>query len=125
MDNKYKSDAAIVETSRRLMQDYVYRCVQYRVLHMDEPDSFEGWAATEPAASVNPHVVAEDVREIGRFDLRLPPGFDTHERRRHWVFVRRDDREITYVLSLKNKTLLEQRGHVDLVAFQETQTQTE
>lgn len=117
--NKFKTDRAIVEESRVLMQGYVYRMALHRVLTdlAEDSFSFESWLETEPAQFMNPHVKKNEVTELGHFDLRLPPGFDSYERRRHWVYVRNDDREVTFVIGVKNKRLLDERGEIDLAAL--------
>jgi hypothetical protein len=118
--NKFKTDRAIVEEARVLMQGYTYRALLHRVLaDPDVANSFDAWVETESeATAMNPHVKKGEVTELGHFDLRLPPGFDSYERRRHWVYVRNDDREVTFVVGVKNKRLLDERGEVDLAALE-------
>lgn len=105
------SDEEVLEGARAQLQDALDRFSR----NLDAGKSFDESLGAVPMPSTLVTVTAGEIREVGSFRLVLPEGRKDIPPQ-HWVYRRKDGPEV-YVLHLPNRTLLRQRGYVQIKAF--------
>jgi hypothetical protein len=107
-----RSDAQLVEDLRVEFQAMVSEAVQ----SFDEGKTPDEFIADNPLPKALVTVAAADLREIGSFTLDLPDGAPRHAKRQ-WVYRRRDDQDVVYVISWTNRMSLQQLGFAQIQAL--------
>jgi hypothetical protein len=107
MNDDEMTDAERIEFMRERMQAAFERAIVANL----EGKSLDEFYESDPLESKTMIVAAIDLREIGWFDLVMPPGVSLP--RRHWVYVRKAD-DAVFALSWRSRRLLLEQGFVDV-----------
>lgn len=106
-----KTDAEVIEAARASAQDTVAR---FLVAYVGQGKGIADAFAATGKPTIQRIVAADEIRELGHFDLDAPGA--PLSIRRCWVYRSKAERETAYILGWKQRMHLQTHGFVNLTA---------